>query len=274
MRAGPSGALSSTAKTGSTTTSTGWSTATTRSASLTPPAHPSHSKRTAPTAWTTTAIGGWTAATATASRPGLRDDEEDCFNGEDDNGDGLVDCGDPLCEDVPPCPFLFEICGNGADDDNDARVDCDDPDCFDAPICAGDVERCDNGVDDDDDGLADCDDPDCEGTPECRLVGDGECLNPDDEDALDDIDLLDVGFDCALPCFGVPDQYFCIRDCVLGTTDLSDDCAGCMAGAVGCLTDECLLDCLGGPDSAGCIACAEEACGDDFETCSGLPLPI
>ena len=52
------------------------------------------------------------------------------------------------------------------------------------------------------------------------------------------------------------------------------DCAGCMAGAVGCLTDECLLDCLGGPDSAGCIACAEEACGDDFETCSGLPLPI
>ena len=63
---------------------------------------------------------------------------EDCFNGIDDNDNGLVDCQDPVC---PPC----EICGNGLDDNSDGMIDCEDslvcaqsdPLCPNAALCAG-----------------------------------------------------------------------------------------------------------------------------------------
>ncbi len=47
---------------------------------------------------------------------------EDCHNGIDDDGDGLVDCDDPDCD-------CTEICDNGIDDDGDGFIDADDPDC-------------------------------------------------------------------------------------------------------------------------------------------------
>lgn len=47
---------------------------------------------------------------------------EDCYNGIDDDGDGLVDCDDPDCD-------CTEICDNGIDDDGDGLVDAEDPDC-------------------------------------------------------------------------------------------------------------------------------------------------
>lgn len=47
---------------------------------------------------------------------------EDCYNGIDDDGDGLIDCADPDCD-------CTEICDNGIDDDGDGLVDADDPDC-------------------------------------------------------------------------------------------------------------------------------------------------
>lgn len=77
---------------------------------------------------------------------------EDCTNGIDDNGDGLVDCADPDC---PPCSS--EVCNNGVDDDGDGLVDCDDPDCF----GIGCPEVCTGGLDEDGDGFVDCADPDC-----------------------------------------------------------------------------------------------------------------
>ena len=60
---------------------------------------------------------------------------EDCGNGEDDNGDALVDCADPQCLGTAPC---YELdCGDGADDDGDGDVDCEDFDCIGTDDCAG-----------------------------------------------------------------------------------------------------------------------------------------
>ena len=52
-----------------------------------------------------------------------------------------------------------EICDNGQDEDGDGFVDCDDWDCDDDPACATAGEfDCDDGVDNDDNGYTDCDD--------------------------------------------------------------------------------------------------------------------
>ena len=51
---------------------------------------------------------------------------EDCDNGMDDNGNGLVDCDDFDCAGNPICP---ERCTNCVDDDGDGDVDREDSDC-------------------------------------------------------------------------------------------------------------------------------------------------
>lgn len=57
---------------------------------------------------------------------------EDCANGSDDDGDGLLDCEDGDCADQAPCT---ELCTNGIDDDGDALVDCDDDVCWGIANC-------------------------------------------------------------------------------------------------------------------------------------------
>ncbi|MBI4234124.1 MAG: hypothetical protein HY686_06770 [Chloroflexi bacterium] len=52
---------------------------------------------------------------------------ENCNNGVDDDGDGLIDQDDPDCQVPPPPPT--ENCTNGIDDDGDGLIDQDDPDC-------------------------------------------------------------------------------------------------------------------------------------------------
>ena len=53
-------------------------------------------------------------------------------------------------------------CGDGNDDDGDGLVDCEDGDC--AEVC---VEDCASEGDEDDDGLADCADDECWGLADC-----------------------------------------------------------------------------------------------------------
>jgi hypothetical protein len=56
---------------------------------------------------------------------------ESCTNGTDDDGDGLVDCQDTDCADLPIC--AVEVCGDCTDNDGDGLVDYQDPDCCSAP---------------------------------------------------------------------------------------------------------------------------------------------
>src|SRR5438477_6471677 len=53
---------------------------------------------------------------------------EQCSDGIDNDGDGLVDCADPDCANAPECR-PHEMCGNCVDDDGDGLVAYEDPDC-------------------------------------------------------------------------------------------------------------------------------------------------
>lgn len=121
-----------------------------------------------------------------ASRTGLF---ENCTNGADDDGDGLVDGADPECFGLS-CPP--EDCVNGVDDTGEGLVDCDDPACLGDLACS--PETCDNGIDDDDDTFIDCADSDCAAFPACQckdpaydVTGGG--AGPDEPDGA--VDMLD-----------------------------------------------------------------------------------
>jgi hypothetical protein len=58
------------------------------------------------------------------------------------------------------------MCSNGEDDDGDGFIDCDDTDCTNTPDCS-DGEICDDGIDNNFDGLIDCMQPSCDFDPYC-----------------------------------------------------------------------------------------------------------
>lgn len=67
--------------------------------------------------------------------------ERACFDGEDNDGDGLVDCADPDCRPEVACFDFPETCDNGVDDNGDGWVDCDDVFCLDAPDACPPMDR-------------------------------------------------------------------------------------------------------------------------------------
>ena len=78
-----------------------------------------------------------------------------------------------------------------------------------------------------------------------QTCGQGECLASDDEN--------------------------CARDCMLADLDMSSECASCYANFVACTIAECLGDCIGDPNSDGCLECQQTAgCRPEFNDCSGL----
>jgi len=116
------------------------------------------------------------------------DDAEVCDNAVDDDGNGLVDCDDPTCEDdagclgaVPGCEPRQEYCEDEIDNNGDGHTDCADLCCDafcwerDCPMCEYGVPfmpldtdgDCGDGLDMDCDGLTDCCDPDCDDDPLC-----------------------------------------------------------------------------------------------------------
>ncbi len=94
--------------------------------------------------------------------------KENCSNGKDDTGNGLVDCEDPDCANSPDCATVNnwnqinnwnsvnninntnngdrEICDNGVDDNANGLVDCEDPFCEDFWICEMGLAKCDQTV--------------------------------------------------------------------------------------------------------------------------------
>ncbi len=181
---------------------------------------------------------------------------ENCTNGVDDDGDGLVDCDDSDCRNHPDCQIAPEDCTNGADDDGDGLVDCDDPECDDHPSCQP-VEDCSNGIDDDGDGDADCDDADCSGHPDCQPDPE-DCSNgiDDDGDGLIDCEDGDCGGDPACQ----PDP----EDCSNGVDDDGDGLVDCDDGE--CADDPACQqpdeDCDNGvdDDGDGAVDCDDADC--------------
>jgi len=134
---------------------------------------------------------------------------ETCGNGVDDDGDGAIDCDDPDCLGVAPCPR----CGDGVrnlDEDCDAQdlagrtcvelgydagiLGCSSACTFDTSRCHF-FENCTNGLDDDGDGLVDCADLDCATAFECPKCGNGIVQAGEECDGAVQLTCQDLGFD-------------------------------------------------------------------------------
>ena len=159
--------------------------------------------------------------------------EGDCADGIDNDEDGATDCADSDCAADPACddpPLAETDCVDGVDNDEDGATDCEDDDCIDAPEC-GQSEDCGNGVDDDADGLADCLDPDCAAQCVEGECGDGE-LNTGEEcdngDANSDTEPDACRTTCRLPACG---------DDVI---DADEECDGGEQCTDACQSDPCV----------------------------------
>ncbi len=105
---------------------------------------------------------------------------EVCWDGVDNDSDGVVDCADPDCQGLQGpgggiCQLPESSCSDGYDNDGDGSSDCADPDCVSDPACSS-SENCTDGVDNDGDGFVDCQDADCQSYASCTMYTD-ECLN-------------------------------------------------------------------------------------------------
>lgn len=98
--------------------------------------------------------------------------ETNCTDGIDNDGNGLMDCNDPNCQNDPACAANPEICNDGIDNNDNGLTDCADPACATNPACVAPKETdCSDGIDNDGDGKIDCADSDCASTPACTTSG-------------------------------------------------------------------------------------------------------
>jgi hypothetical protein len=195
---------------------------------------------------------------------------EVCINGVDDDGNGLIDCADPVCTGLGECVGVFENCVNGLDDDGNGLIDCSDPFCFGLPDCGASAERCNDFIDNDRDGLVDCEDSDCAGDRSCLLVE--ICDDGFDNDRNGFVDCSDPACSGTSACVGTEICNDLLDNDRDGLVDCADrDCAlqpGCAV-----LTEVCangldddrngLIDCLD-PACIGTSSCAPstEVCDD------------
>lgn len=56
----------------------------------------------------------WAVALGGCSSPGTPGEPENCSNGVDDNGDGQVDCADPICSSTPACVVALVDAGSSS----------------------------------------------------------------------------------------------------------------------------------------------------------------
>ncbi len=153
--------------------------------------------------------------------------EADCYDGKDQDKDGLIDCCDPDCSLLDHCK---ENCGDGVDNDCDTVVDCCDSSCSTNPVCN---EVCNDGKDNDCDQIVDCCDSNCSTSPQCaEICNDGVDNN------------CNVIVDCCDPACGL--SPYCQEIC----NDLTDnDC-------------DTKSDCLD-PNCVAFISCLPEICNNN-----------
>jgi len=93
-------------------------------------------------------------------------EECDCEDGDDEDGDGLIDCDDPDCA-QEECCFVECDCTDGIDNDGNGLTDCEEIDCCSNPnnscnqLPTETACNCIDQMDNDGDGLVDCQDPEC-----------------------------------------------------------------------------------------------------------------
>ena len=151
-----------------------------------------------------------------------------CWDGVDNDGDGLIDCADPDCVDIITClENTLIACNDLTDNDGDGLVDCFDPDCFGFTLCFERGEQCEDGIDNDGDGLIDCADSSCDGSEPCLEDNPFNCVDGRDNDGDGLVDCADP--DCQ--SFIVCDEFDAVA-CKDGVDNDRD-------GLVDCLDPDC-----------------------------------
>jgi subtilisin-like proprotein convertase family protein len=140
--------------------------------------------------------------------------ETACDDGQDNDLDGNIDCADPNCVGITGCEQPESTCTDNFDNDADLAPDCADSDCTATAHCQPEV-NCGNGIDDDLDGRADCLDVGCEGVGICELGTELSCGDGVDNDADLQVDCADS--DCA--------PLFACTACPAGTLRVFRDAA-------------------------------------------------
>lgn len=87
----------------------------------------------------TPSTGTPTGTPSTGTPTGTTPPVEDCTDGVENDGDGLLDCEDPDCAADPAC--LEGDCTDGVDNDADGFLDCEDGDCWATADCGVTVAR-------------------------------------------------------------------------------------------------------------------------------------
>jgi len=198
--------------------------------------------------------------------------ETDCFDGIDNDCDGMTDCDDAsVCANSPFAgPALIahcidshpEVeCSDGVDNDEDGLTDCDDPDCDFKQECfyatppppppspGSQAESdCTDGIDNDGDGLVDCPDSNCASDPACYgcywACLDAGCSRTCHSGA---VEVLGICYEVYIP-------YEDSDSCQDG---IDNDCDG-------------LIDCADRADLLNCLHSLSPISGvcDDYEHCN------
>lgn len=167
-----------------------------------------------------------------------------------------------------------ENCLNLIDDDGDGLVDCQDPLCFGKTACT--EQECDDGLDNDFDGLPDCADSDCDFTEACNpenCASYYDCMVALGCDCTHGLDCplqeTEEYGQCQQKCFASPN---CRNNCVAA---LSIETQENIASLQGCVV-ECFMggkgwsDCLFGDcleEFADCYLVGESTCEEFFFEC-------
>jgi hypothetical protein len=183
---------------------------------------------------------------------------EVCADGSDNDCNGVADCQDPVCENVPNCGCVpdpsGETCTDGFDQDCDGLVDCFDADCAGTPECgcaqSEQTPFCGDGFDQDCDGAFDCDDGECASDPLCQCQAIPESCDDDQDNDCDGlIDCADTACIGIFPCTcqGAPIPEIC-------NDGFDNDCDG----IVDCADPDCFV-------SPSCDECVSEVCDDGLD---------
>ncbi|WP_071901690.1 MopE-related protein [Cystobacter ferrugineus] len=144
--------------------------------------------------------------------------QQTCTEGSDDDGDGLVGCADPDCDQKScgtGCVCKSNVaaettCNDNVDNDKDTKRDCADSDCANQScgtgcICKSNVAAettCNDNVDNDKDSRTDCADSDCANqscgtgcTCKSNVAAETTCNDGKDNDGDGKIDCADTA-DC------------------------------------------------------------------------------
>jgi len=105
-----------------------------------------------------------------------------CSDGEDNDGDGFIDCADDDCDTLGDCEYGTELtCDDDVDNDADGDIDCADSDCDGVGDCEDPESTCNDGIDNDGDGDIDCCDSDCSADGNCASIESTDTSFPADE---------------------------------------------------------------------------------------------